>query len=363
MIKSKVGIGNSEDIKIAVNDAIKNFDNPTSIFIFSEVNKFKDTVKYVNEIYPKITVIGTTGYSIIGKNTLKNSVVLLAIEDGLEIKAAVLEEIDKYPVKYINRLEKDVDNIKSDHNNTVCLEFCTGYEEMIVSTINSAIKKSNIPLIGGTSQGIDKEGKKYVSLNGKVYSDACVYALIKNINGKIKVYKENIFKNISNNMIATKVNTKERIILEINGMNAGQVYCENLNINKNEISKKALTNPMGRIVGNDTFITAIKSVMKDNSLQCYKKINQNDVLNILELDNYKEIIRNTIENINKEFKSISLMLSINCILRFLLFESENYIDEYANLMSSIGLHVGLVSEGEQYINQHINQTMICVVFE
>lgn len=363
MIKSKVGIGTSDDIKIAVNDAIKNFNNPTSIFIFSEFNKFKETVKYVNEIYPKITVVGTTGYSIIGKNILKNNIVLLAVEDGLEIKAGVLEEIDKYPVKYIKRLEDDVNNIKSNYDNTVCLEFCTGYEEVIVSTINSAIKKGNIPLIGGTSQGVDSDGKKYVSLNGKIYSDACIYALIKNINGKIKVYKENIFKNISNNMIATKVNTKERTILEINGINAGQVYCENLNISKNEISKKALTNPLGRIVGNDTFITAIKSVMKDNSLQCYKKINQNDVLNILELSTYKDIIKNTIDNINKEFKNISLILSINCILRFLLFESENYIDEYAKLMSSIGLHIGLISEGEQYINQHINQTMICVVFE
>ena len=57
-------------------------------------------------------------------------------------------------------------------------------------------------------------------------------------------------------------------------------------------------------------------------------------------------------------------MSINCILRYLFFENNNYTGEYAQMMNSMaqGCHWGVVSDGEQYVEQHINQSMVCVVF-
>ena len=51
------------------------------------------------------------------------------------------------------------------------------------------------------------------------------------------------------------------------------------------------------------------------------------------------------------------------LLACLLYEKEGYFSTYAKDMASLGPHLGIVGGGEQYNNQHVNQTMVCVVFE
>ena len=47
----------------------------------------------------------------------------------------------------------------------------------------------------------------------------------------------------------------------------------------------------------------------------------------------------------------------------MLYEKEGYFSTYAKDMAVLGPHLGIVGGGEQYNNQHVNQTMVCVVFE
>lgn len=362
-MRDYIGIGLSDDIKESVEQATDGLMHPKVIFVFAEYSKFEESICLMQEKYPNIPIVGTTGYCFANKNIIRNNIVIWAINEGIDVEVGVLENISKFPIKDIKSLEENIGKINAGNDNTVCIEFCTGAEEKIVSTINSAISKKNIPLIGGTSQGANDKGIKCVSLNGKVYSDTCVYALIKNLNGKIKTYSENIYKEKSGNFIATKVDVPNRRILELNGKKAGQVYCETLGITKNQINDCVLTNPLARVIGKEDFVIAIKLVDDEDALNCYKRVNQNDVLNILELQNYKEAIQNTLDRIKADFANISFIFSIDCIYRFLLFETMNFTKEYSNIMGSIGQHIGIVGEGEQYINQHVNQTMICVVFE
>ena len=60
---------------------------------------------------------------------------------------------------------------------------------------------------------------------------------------------------------------------------------------------------------------------------------------------------------------ISLVVSIDCIYRYLLYDGEGYFATYAKDMASLGNHMGVVGGGEQCNNQHVNQTMVCAVFE
>ncbi|MDS0525169.1 hypothetical protein NNC19_05700 [Clostridium sp. SHJSY1] len=384
-MKDYIGIGESHDIQTAVQEATNGLSNPKAIFIFSKASKFKEVVSLINQKYPNTIVIGTTGYSFANRSVVRDNVVIWAITGGVEIGVGVLENAKTAPVKYIKTLQNRIQRINPGEDNTICLEFCTSGEEKIVSTISSAINMKNIPLIGGTAQGVDRDGGKYVSLNGKLYTDACVYALIKNTEGKVKVYSENIYKEKSKNYIATKVDVENRKIIELNGRNAAEVYCEALGISKDEItdcvienqwsyrgnsrvlvqgvSNGALANPLARVIGKEEFLAAIKSVDEKGALSCYKRINQNDVLNILELRDYRDVVYDTLRNIRRDFPKISGVFSINCIYRFSLFENIKFTEEYVDLMSSVGRHVGIVSEGEQYINQHVNQTMVCAVFE
>ena len=84
---------------------------------------------------------------------------------------------------------------------------------------------------------------------------------------------------------------------------------------------------------------------------------------MLELGDYKTIVKETVQNIRKDFRKISAVFSINCLFRYLLFSENNYMQEYLHEMAALGSHAGLVGYGEHYNDQFVNQSMTCVVFE
>ena len=97
------------------------------------------------------------------------------------------------------------------------------------------LERNIYPFVGGTGDG----GK--VSVNGKVYADADVYALIRNNEGKIKVYKENIYKQVPDcRFIASKTDRSKYLIGELNGKPAKKVYQDILNIGDKEMATQTL---------------------------------------------------------------------------------------------------------------------------
>lgn len=129
-----------------------------------------------------------------------------------------------------------------------------------------------------------------------------------------------------------------------------------------QISTQTFKNPFGKINGNDTCIISIKEV-SGNSLTCFRQVNDSDVLILLELGDYRQIVRDTIQTIKNDFPKISAVFSVNCLFRYLLFTDNHYMKEYLMDMSTLGQHAGLVGYGEHYNNRFVNQSMTCVVFE
>ena len=84
---------------------------------------------------------------------------------------------------------------------------------------------------------------------------------------------------------------------------------------------------------------------------------------MLELGNYRQIVKQTIQMIQRDFPRISAVFSVNCLFRYLLFSDNHYMEEYLREMSALGNHAGLVGYGEHYNNRFVNQSMTCVVFE
>ena len=212
-------------------------------------------------------------------------------------------------------------------------------------------------LVGGTGDA----GK--VSANGRVYEDAVVYGIIKNQNGRVKAYKENIYHQMQNHRFIASGTDKTKYILgTLNGRPARQVYQDILKISEKDITTQTFKNPFGKLNGDDTCIVSIKEVQGD-ALCCFRQVNDSDVLLLLELGDYRAIVKNTIGKIKHDFPNISAVFSVNCLFRYLLFTQEHYMQEYLNEMSALGRHAGFVGYGEHYNNRFVNQSMTCVVFE
>ena len=98
-------------------------------------------------------------------------------------------------------------------------------------------------------------------------------------------------------------------------------------------------------------------------MACFRQVNDSDVLVLLELGDYRAIVKETISTIRRDFSKISAVFSVNCLFRYKLFSENNYMQEYLREMSALGNHGGLVGYGEHYNNRFVNQSMTCVVFE
>lgn len=339
-----------------LNDAVRGLNNPQLIMLLSNSEQFEKHVKQLETLYPKVPSIGCIGMSY-DSRIVEKGVGVIAFEDGVSAAANVLEKASSMPVKYIERLEQDVEKIDGSQKDTVCIDFCSGNDACVLTTIHSVLKRQNISLVGGTGDA----GK--VSANGKVYEDAVAYAIVRNNGGRVKTYKENIYHQMGDyHFIASRTNKAEYILGALNGKPAKQVYQEILHVTDEEILTQTFKNPFGKINGNDTCIISIKEV-NGNALICFRQVNDSDVLILLELGDYRETVKNTIQTIKNDFPRISAVFSVNCLFRYLLFTDNSYMEEYLSDMSALGNHAGLVGYGEHYNNQFVNQSMTCVVFE
>lgn len=337
-------------------DAVRGLENPQFLMLLSNGEQFERHVAELEKLYPGIPSIGCIGMSY-DTRIVEKGVGIIAFTDGVTAAANVLEEVSAMPVKYIERLQQDVNKVKGSSRDTVCIDFCAGNDACVLTTIYSVLGRQNISLVGGTGDA----GK--VSANGKIYQDAVAYAMVKNNNGKVKTYKENIYHRRGNHyFIASKTDKANYIIGELNGRPAKKVYQDILHVTEKEILTQTFKNPFGKLNGDDTCIISIKEV-NGNALTCFRQVNDSDVLILLELGDYKSIVKETIRTIQRDFPKRSAVFSVNCLFRYLLFSDNNYLQQYLQDMGALGNHVGFVGYGEHYNNRFVNQSMTCVVFE
>lgn len=258
---------------------------PKLLLLMSNERQFEQHVKELDERFPGVPSIGCVGGSYGGSVVVAdNGVAVIAMEGNLTVVTNVLEQ-------------------------------------------------KNISLVGGTG------GAGKVSVNGKIYTDADAYALIRNNDGKIKVYKENIYKQVPGcRFIASQTDRSKYLLGQLNGQPAKKVYQDILHISDKEIGAQTFKNPLGKMNGQNICIISIKEIV-GNQLACYRQVNDSDVLTLLEVQDIPQVVDETIQKIKKDFQHISAVFSVNCCFRYALFTQEHYNQQF------------------------VNQTMTCVVFE
>ncbi len=360
-----VGKSSNSNAELAVKEATSGIASAAGMFFQCPFDMLEEVSSLLSEKYPDVPLIGTGGTSYIGSEATDKVLVIVAFESGATTKAGVLRYLSSSPLFDIMNLEKALSDVRPGQQDTVCLEFCTNDEERLVTSMNVALEKSNVPVVGGTVFGTPSGKVSKVCVNGVLYEDACAWIVVKNNTGKIRTYSENIYEVPENakTHVATKVNAQKRELVALDNRPAADVYASELGISKSNIVGNVFKNPLGRIVGDDTYIISQYEVSSDGGLINYKKVCENDTICILELQDYRAINESTRDKIKSENGRISFIYSVNCIYRHLFFNNEKYLGTFLSDMARVGNHVGIVGGGEQYKKQHVNQTMVCAVFE
>lgn len=326
---------------------------------------FAASTAKLHELLPETEMIGTTGFMLHKSGSFAEGITALGfMENEVAVHVGVLRHADTYPIKYLPQLRDCINQIHRKYKDTLCLEFSTGFEEKIVSTMKICLEPVGIRLLGGTAGNTEAGQPKKVACNGEVLTDATAYAVIGSKMGKIEIVKENLFRARSKTHRVTRASEDGRTIFEIDGRKAMDVYEEELGYSDKNISDGVFKNPLCRIVGADNYITAIFSFNPDRSISTYKNIQKSNLICFTDIEeDYQGYMKNTMSEITKS-RHVAGIISINCILRYLFFENNSYTSSYAKMMQEMSnnVHFGVIGDGEQYVEQHINQSMVCAVF-
>ncbi|SCX18391.1 Uncharacterized conserved protein, contains FIST_N domain [Lachnospiraceae bacterium YSD2013] len=354
----------------AIEDILKQISkkgNPLLIIFCSAEKPFKMYTERLKKAFPKAEVMGcTTFVSLSSRGSGKGALAAWAITSGVEVSSGVLSEITRHPMKYAENIEKAA-KVIGDCKNTVCIDFCTAAgncEELVQDTFRSVLEKKGVPVAGGTAGNPGADDVTYVSLNGEVYEEAAVFLMIKNLTGKVFIYKENIYKPTDLIVTATDVDCEDRVVYEFDNMPALVALSAKLNVKLDKVVESLVDHPLGRITGRDIYITEMRGVRSDGSIAYYARIYNQTKLVILEPDDIDAVWKQTAATVKAEIAKPSMTYAINCYTRHLFFERHKRLDDYNEFMKKeFGQYAGMAGSGEQVNYEHFNATMVLVVFE
>lgn len=366
-----VGHSFKDNVDEALAEATQHFENPSFVFYFSPLSKLKQVTEKINKIFPNTECVGTSSYYIYCKTGLKRgSISCFGFKDVLECSSGIILEIDRYPSKYAYRVEDAIRKLSSTEN-TVCLEVSTAFsmsEEIMLAALNSVCEKYNIPIAGGNA-GISPEEFKqgvrqtFVGYNGKLYENACVFALLRGISSSIKIYDEHFYKPTGKEFLVTAIDIKNKTVLEINNQPAVIGLAKVLNCKVEEIPEKMNYYQLGKYVDGKLLISTYNRMFEDGSLEFNAHLFNQTKVQILEPDDIKSVFERTFKKIKSENPRPHIGFFIHCQGRAMFLDERNMLDDYAKEIAGLFPYFsGFTSLGEQYKNLHLNHSMVLVVF-
>lgn len=341
--------------------------SPVLILFFSDINNFTIYTEKFHELYPDTEIIGSTTYvSLSSKGHDKTALSVLSVTDGIECTGGVITEVTRYPAKQEKVIRDCVSRFVTTENCCafeITNAFCSS-EEIVQDTFRFALEKLNIPVFGGSAGNAGNSTNSFVSYNGSIYTEACVFVLIHNLHGAIKIFRENLFQPTNKFFDVTDVDCEERTVYEFDGKPAANVIAKALGVTVDKLPSLLSSHPLGRMTDGEIYITEHNQVKEDGSLSYFARIYNHTKVALLVPDDPKKVLSSTIDTIKAEVKDFRFMIVVNCLSRSKLFEENmlmNYFTE--RLKDELGEYIGFSGYGEQTDYEHLNQTMLIAVFE
>ena len=377
-MKQEIAWTNNPGVDAAVDELMRQIHDRgpevALVMFFAGINyDFEDLSRKIKDRFPGSEVVGcSTSGEISAHGFTKNSIVLTTMVcDRTKVRGVLVRGGAKYPM-----VEKD--NIlmamracgiypgEESHKDSFAITFINGLcnaEECMLSLLYAIVQDNEFQVLGGSAGDNLQFNTTYSSLNGECVSDGGVIVFVKT-SKKFTIQKENIFKPSGRKVVLTGVDTVNRKLLTIDGKPATTEYARAVGIPESRIDDASLMNPLGRMFGDNIFISSIAGVNSDRSFNMYCRVMPNTKVDIMELGDVKAIMKSTCDAIEKSIPRPGFVFFINCILRTLAFETNDHGHFLVNLYQNrFGKVVGFSSYGEQIGKVNSNQTLVVLAME
>ncbi|NTV75006.1 MAG: histidine kinase [Holophaga sp.] len=231
-------------------------------------------------------------------------------------------------------------------------------EERVTSAIYQALE--NIPIIGGSAGDDLRFARTFVYFDGKFLSDAAVLASFR-ARGPVVPFMLKHFIPGEQNLVITDADTDRRILREINGEPAAEVYARTLGVPLEDLGPEVFSrHPLIMAIGSDHHVRSIAKALPDRALALYCAIDTGLVISIGKSVDPFELLDRALSEARRKAGDPFAVLACDCILRRLEFENIGSDREVGELMARNQVF-GFSTYGEQFNGIHVNQTLTGIV--
>ncbi|MEJ2153725.1 MAG: FIST N-terminal domain-containing protein [Desulfobacteraceae bacterium] len=340
--------------------------DPRGVIFFASSLYDPDAIsESMQKAFPQARTFGcSTSGEIVSGKMLKNSIVAMGFT------AEAIEDLNLQIVENIQTNGQVEPAFKAFEAHFKEDPFTMGVDEyvglILVDGLRMAEEKlmdrigelSNLFFIGGSAGDDLKFSQTWVYADGKAYSDAALLALLKP-KGKFSFIKTQSFKPCPLKLMATKVKTAERKVIEFNHKPAAVAYAEAVGTTVDKADQFFMSNPVGLFIDDEPYVRSPQR-MEDDAMHFYCNVMEGMEMTLLESSDIIEDTRKAVAD-KVAGSKISGIINFNCILRTLELEKNGTTQAYADIFADIPT-VGFSTYGEEFIG-HINQTATMLVFE
>ena len=352
----------------SIKEQLSGIDACLVLFFFSPTESYSVDVigKEIADAFPGVNTVGCTsaGEMITGKMG-KDSIVAMAlgketmqflrIEVLENLKADVAGAVDKA----FKSFEKSLGGMPMSYLDPVkyagmlFVDGLSGCEEELNDKIGD---HTNVPFVGGSSGANVMFDSISLFFNGKRYADAAILLLMRPTNG-YTILKTQSMVTTGKKLMPTKVDEKNREVIEFNGRPAAVVFAEMVGMPLEEFEKQNFGEyPLGLVFDEQHFFCRSPRKIEGTSVLCYCAVKEGLELTLLQPEDIVEDTRADLQKCGQ----VSAIIDFNCAQRNWELERKNELQAYSDIFTGMPA-IGWGTFGESYIG-HMNQTSTMLIF-
>lgn len=242
----------------------------------------------------------------------------------------------------------------------ICLLDGMSYmEEAITAALHWGLDE--IPLLGGSAGDEMDFEETTLILNSEILEGRAIVLMIKS-NLPTEIFKTENFIPRDEKLIVTRSDPDKRIVHELNGGPAAEVYAEVIGVDVHSLTSQSFaSHALGVRVGGEYYCRSIQKVNDDKSLTFFCAIDDGIVLTVAEPTGMARTTQDKLESMTKSVGEIDFILGFDCVLRRIDARNRQVTQKISHIYQSNNV-IGFNTYGEQYQSMHLNQTLTGVAF-
>lgn len=311
--------------------------------------------------FPGTVVVGCTSSGLLTKLGYQpRGMTAIAFHGTVEVCHFLIEPLDQI----YNNMDQLTESVADFRSESATDEHTFGFlmadglsmaEEELVASLQAAVP--TIPIIGG-SAGDDLEfDQTHVLVDGRFRTNTAILAVV-TLPVPFELLNISHHRPTETRMVITAAKPDERLVTEINGRPAAEVYAEIVGVPIWELGPETFSkHPVMLQVRDEHYIRSIQKLEPGGGIRFYCAIEKGLILRLAEPVRVMESLEESFDECATTLGEPDVVIGCDCILRRLELEALGLAEQVGDFMAEHNV-VGFSTYGEQLRGVHVNQTFV-----